>query len=112
MFYISPQLEGTGRNSLEKNFKTREPPYPRPSTLNRISYIILDITTGSNLLREMRSLCGNEKALPPQIFHGTEYLGVSLFSKDKKRPKFDFFRSLKLFRTIKQVLIISRQDKY
>jgi len=65
----------------------------------------IDITTGSNLLREMRSLCGNEKALPPQIFHGTEYLGVSLFSKDKKD------RST-IFRTIKQVLIISRQDKY
>ena len=27
MFYITPQLEGTERNSLEKNFKTREPPY-------------------------------------------------------------------------------------
>ena len=27
MFYIGPQLEGSGRNSLEKNFKTREPPY-------------------------------------------------------------------------------------
>ena len=26
MFCISPQLEGTGRNSLEENFKTREPP--------------------------------------------------------------------------------------
>ena len=27
MFYMSLQLQGTGRNSLEKIFKTREPPY-------------------------------------------------------------------------------------
>ena len=60
----------------------------------------------------MRSLCGNEKALPPQIFHGTEYLGVSLFSKDKNGQK---TTRLEIFRTIKHVLIISRtktQDKY
>ena len=29
MFYISPQLKGTGRNSPEKNFQTREPPQSR-----------------------------------------------------------------------------------
>ena len=27
MFYICPQLEGTGRDSLDKNLKTRQPPY-------------------------------------------------------------------------------------
>ena len=34
MFYFGPQLEGTGRNSLDKNYKTRELPYSRPMIIN------------------------------------------------------------------------------
>jgi len=39
----------------------------------------LDITTDGALLKEMRSLSGQEKALPPQIFHSDDYLGVCYF---------------------------------
>jgi hypothetical protein len=39
--------------------------------------LIVDITTDTALLNEMRSKSAIEKALPPQIFHGDEYLGVS-----------------------------------
>jgi len=35
----------------------------------------IDITTDGALLKEMRHLSGQEKALPPQIFHANEYLG-------------------------------------
>ena len=40
-------------------------------------YFILDITTDTALLHEMRQKSAIERALPPQIFHGDEYLGVS-----------------------------------
>ncbi|CAG5097172.1 Oidioi.mRNA.OKI2018_I69.XSR.g14964.t2.cds [Oikopleura dioica] len=35
----------------------------------------IDITTDTALLHEMRQKSAIEKALPPQIFHGDEYLG-------------------------------------
>merc|ERR1712228_11642 len=35
----------------------------------------IDITTDGALLKEMRNLAGQEKALPPQIFHSNDYLG-------------------------------------
>ena len=40
-------------------------------------YLLQDITTDTALLHEMRQKSAIEKALPPQIFHGDEYLGVS-----------------------------------
>ena len=42
MFYISSQLEGTGRNSLDKNFKTRELPYSRPMITNVPESLIVE----------------------------------------------------------------------
>jgi len=35
----------------------------------------IDITTDGALLKEMRRLSNKERALPPQIFHSSEYLG-------------------------------------
>ena len=36
----------------------------------------IDISTDAKLKDEMRTLCGDDKALPPQIFNGNEYCGV------------------------------------
>ena len=46
-------------------------------TVLHVTNCILDITTDTALLQEMRSKSAVEKALPPQIFHGDEYLGVN-----------------------------------
>ena len=48
------------------------------SNVSSQSYLIIDITTDTALLNEMRNKSAIEKALPPQIFHGDEYLGVSV----------------------------------
>uniref|UniRef100_A0A8B9L1H0 Zgc:153284 n=1 Tax=Astyanax mexicanus TaxID=7994 RepID=A0A8B9L1H0_ASTMX len=46
----------------------------------KIIYRALDITQSSDVKDEMRRKVGNNTALPPQIFNGDKYCGVSLFT--------------------------------
>uniref|UniRef100_A0A8B9L1I1 Zgc:153284 n=1 Tax=Astyanax mexicanus TaxID=7994 RepID=A0A8B9L1I1_ASTMX len=47
----------------------------------KIIYRALDITQSSDVKDEMRRKVGNNTALPPQIFNGDKYCGVSLFTR-------------------------------
>lgn len=51
----------------------------------KVKYEEIDISSSSEDRDKMRELCGDPKALPPQIFRGNKYLGVSMI------------RSLKIF---------------
>jgi len=44
----------------------------------RIKYRALDITTSTDVKEEMRKKVGNPSAMPPQVFNGDKYCGVSL----------------------------------
>ena len=43
-----------------------------------IEYETIDIAVSTEFKDRMRVLMGDEKALPPQIFKGDKYLGVSI----------------------------------
>ena len=49
---------------LQKNYKG-----------NEVKYI--DVAASEDAKKKMRELSGNEKAVPPQIFNGDTYCGVS-----------------------------------
>ena len=57
MFYFSRQLDGTGRNSLDKNFKTREPPWSYASNFRLASTRLNVVQTefGENIGFSMRT---------------------------------------------------------
>ncbi|XP_027027197.1 SH3 domain-binding glutamic acid-rich-like protein 3 [Tachysurus fulvidraco] len=40
-----------------------------------IKYFAMDITVSTDVKDEMRQKVGNPKALPPQVFNGTQYCG-------------------------------------
>ena len=65
-------------NHLDQ-FKTSELSNFLNIIIRRLSFklSLIDITTDGALLKEMRRLSNKERALPPQIFHSSEYLGVS-----------------------------------
>lgn len=42
-----------------------------------IKYNMVDISQDNTLREEMRTKSGNPKAIPPQIFNGDHYCGVS-----------------------------------
>lgn len=44
-----------------------------------IKYFAKDITQSSALKDEMRKKVGNPTAMPPQVFNGNNYCGVSFF---------------------------------
>lgn len=44
----------------------------------KVKYEEIDISSSSEDRDKMRELCGDPKALPPQIFRGNKYLGVSM----------------------------------
>ena len=44
---------------------------------NDVEYI--DVAASEEAKQKMRELSGNPKALPPQIFNGDTYCGVSLY---------------------------------
>lgn len=44
----------------------------------KIKYRTLDITSSTDVKEEMRKKVGNPSAMPPQVFNGDKYCGVSL----------------------------------
>lgn len=44
----------------------------------KIKYFAVDITGSGDLKEEMRKKVGNPSAMPPQVFNGDKYCGVSL----------------------------------
>ena len=52
---------------LQKNYKG-----------NEVKYI--DVAASEDDKKKMRDLSGNPSAIPPQIFNGDTYCGVSLFN--------------------------------
>lgn len=42
-----------------------------------VKYVLVDISQDNALREEMRTKSGNPKAIPPQIFNGDHYCGVS-----------------------------------
>ena len=43
----------------------------------KIPFVIIDIAADASAKDKMRSIIGDPKALPPQIFNGDTYCGVS-----------------------------------
>ncbi|XP_016368576.1 SH3 domain-binding glutamic acid-rich-like protein 3 [Sinocyclocheilus rhinocerous] len=44
----------------------------------KIKYFAVDIAGSGDLKEEMRKKVGNPSAMPPQVFNGDKYCGVSL----------------------------------
>ncbi|MBN3321390.1 SH3L3 protein, partial [Atractosteus spatula] len=42
-----------------------------------VQFELIDISVGNEVREEMRSKAGNATAVPPQIFNGDQYCGVS-----------------------------------
>ena len=82
MFYISLQLDGTGRNSLEKNFKTREPPNSRSTDKIRTvtanswenDWRDLKLFHKSKLFQWHSSIEHYKRLMYPQIEHAWSYI--------------------------------------
>lgn len=58
----------------------------------KVKYEEIDISSSSEDRDKMRELCGDPKALPPQIFRGNKYLGVSMIRSLKKFFFLVFYR--------------------
>lgn len=43
----------------------------------KVNHETVDVANNRTRLRRMRQMCENMEALPPQIFKGNKYLGVS-----------------------------------
>lgn len=63
--------------SISSNMKTKKNQLKITNVFDgkKIPYECIDISLSEESKLEMREKCGNDKALPPQLFKGDEYLG-------------------------------------
>uniref|UniRef100_A0A674I5N2 Uncharacterized protein n=1 Tax=Terrapene triunguis TaxID=2587831 RepID=A0A674I5N2_9SAUR len=66
-----------GRIFQCEGVKQKQAEVTRILDINKTKYELIDVSISEHLLQEMRAKAGNPNAVPPQIFNGDDYCGLT-----------------------------------